>query len=103
MTRIARFRGRLRQEQTFCGSVFQLDATVRRRPFSSGVCVATQTKAREPSSDKAREPERGPDKFNSGEETKVSGKPQSEQRQRSLRDRLRQHWVLAAAVACIIA
>jgi membrane fusion protein (multidrug efflux system) len=60
--------------------------------------VDTQTRARQPSSDKARPPEHGPAKPDSGTD---NGDPRQTQK-KSARDRLREHWILAAAAACIV-
>jgi membrane fusion protein (multidrug efflux system) len=63
--------------------------------------VDTQTKVREPSSEVAPQSERGPARSGSGNDGEVLGEPRQAQRQ-SLLDRMRQHRVLAAAVACLV-
>jgi membrane fusion protein (multidrug efflux system) len=65
--------------------------------------VDTQTKPREPSSDKTRHPERGPIKSDAGKPAPARADPAPPAPKQSLRDRVRQHWILALAVACILA
>ena len=62
----------------------------------------TQTRAPEPLADKARRPERGPAKPDAGRDGQPPGEASQGQRP-SVRDRLRQHGVLAAVAACAIA
>jgi membrane fusion protein (multidrug efflux system) len=69
-------------------------------PFKAGACVDTQTKDRGPTSEQAWQPERGPSKSDSGKSSEGVGEPHEAQKP-SLSDRLRQHWMLAAAAACI--
>jgi membrane fusion protein (multidrug efflux system) len=69
--------------------------------LEAGAYVDTQTKAREPSSGTAPQSERGPARFGS-EKDGQTGEPRQAQKQ-SLSDRLRQHWMLAAAAVCIAA
>jgi membrane fusion protein, multidrug efflux system len=65
--------------------------------------VDTQTKSLEPSSETAWPPERDPAKVGSGKDGGVLDEPRQAQKQKpSLLDRLRQHWMSAAAAACII-
>jgi membrane fusion protein (multidrug efflux system) len=65
--------------------------------------VDTQTRSLEPSSETARPPERDPAKVDSGKDGGVLDEPRQAQKQKpSLLDRLRQHWMSAAAAACII-
>jgi membrane fusion protein, multidrug efflux system len=63
--------------------------------------VDTQTKARKPSNDETRQPDRRPANRDTAEE--VEGRGQTERAQPSLSQRLRQHWVLTAAVVCALA
>jgi membrane fusion protein (multidrug efflux system) len=63
--------------------------------------VDTQTKARAPSSDEIRQRERDPAKREFVNDVRGPDDGGPVQRQ-SLRKRLREHWVLAAASACII-
>jgi membrane fusion protein (multidrug efflux system) len=59
--------------------------------------VDTQTKARQPISEKAPQPKGRPAKSDSGQDrgSRQAQKP-------SLRDRLQQHWMLATAAACAV-
>jgi membrane fusion protein, multidrug efflux system len=63
--------------------------------------VDTQTKARRPSSDETRQPDRGPANRDIADEVERHG--QTERAPQSLGQRLRQHWVLAAAVVGVTA
>jgi membrane fusion protein (multidrug efflux system) len=68
--------------------------------------VDTETKVREPSSDEVRQHGHGPAKIESGEGGhQARGEPCKQQKQPerpSLFDRLRQHWMLAAAAGCLV-
>jgi membrane fusion protein (multidrug efflux system) len=63
--------------------------------------VDTQTKARRPSSDETRQPDRGPANLDIADDVERHG--QTERAPQSLGQRLRQHWVLAAAVVGVAA
>jgi membrane fusion protein (multidrug efflux system) len=66
--------------------------------FVAGACVETQAKAREPNSDNNRPAERGPARTETGkDERRPDQAPKL-----SLRDRVRQHWLLVSAAACVI-
>ena len=61
----------------------------------------TQTKDRGPTSEQAGQPERDPSRSDSAKSGEGVGERHEAQRP-SLSDRLRQHWVLTAAAACIV-
>src|SRR6267143_2168717 len=69
--------------------------------FDAGACVDTQTKDRGPTSEQAGQPERDPSRSDSAKSGEGVGERHEAQRP-SLSDRLRQHWVLTAAAACIV-
>jgi membrane fusion protein, multidrug efflux system len=60
-----------------------------------------QTRQRGPSFEKTRPPDRGPEQKIAPEAAHETGH-QSEARPPSLRDRLREHWIVATAAACVL-
>jgi membrane fusion protein (multidrug efflux system) len=65
--------------------------------------VDAQTRERGPSAEGTRPPERSPDqKTEPGKTRETQNSPQTAPIKPSVRDRLRQHWMLAAGSACVL-
>jgi membrane fusion protein, multidrug efflux system len=87
----------VRGERTFYGSVFY---RLLAQQIGRGANVDTQTKAPGPSSERGRRSEHRPETSYSGKGNKAGEAGQA--RKPSLSERLRQHWVVASAVAVAI-